>query len=156
MTTQLFQTIHFAGLVIYSTLVFFFSAYVGFCRFAKKHNTLIAIRRFRWFGAILGLSMGAIILGGIVLHYGSTWGLSGAYAVNMEFMTLKYVVFAILWVSNFQLEIWTLQGVRSLDPNCKLTADELTPAYTTAAKRVSNQLFFNSGLLVLLCFISMG
>ena len=100
--------------------------------------------------------MGATILGGIVLHYSSTWGLSGAYAVNMEFMTLKYVVFAILWVSNFQLEIWTLQGVRSLDPNCKLTADELTPAYTTAAKRVSNQLFFNSGLLVLLCFISMG
>ena len=100
--------------------------------------------------------MGAIFLGGVGLHFGATGDFHGSSSAGSELVTLKYAVFALLWVSSFQLEIWTLQGVRSIDPNCELQESAITPEYTSAAERVSNQLFFNTALLILLGFISIG
>jgi hypothetical protein len=98
--------------------------------------------------------MGAIFFGGLGLHYLQAGGFVFTESMNSSQLPLKYGIFALLWLSSFHLEIWTLQGVRNLDPNSELQVTEITPAYTAAAGRVSNQLLVNTGLLVAIAYLS--
>lgn len=154
MTSQLFQTIHLTGFGIYSSVVVFFTVYITFCRLSKSRTPLTAVRRYQWFGAILGLSMGAIVFGGAGLHYGAAGGFGFPDTLASSQLPTKYGIFAVLWVSSFHLEIWTLQGVRSIDPTSELQVSEVSQDYNQAASRVSNQLIFNSALLIAIAYLS--
>lgn len=154
MTTQVFKTIHITGIGVYSAVVVLFAFYVAICRFREGSNTLIALRRFRSFGIVIGLSMGAIFFGGVGLQYAP----DGVFIFQVpEFsglMSLKYLVFLVLWISSFHLEIWTLQGIRSIDPDLNLLPSEIGQDYVAASNRVSNQLICNTGLLFALIYTS--
>ena len=98
--------------------------------------------------------MGAIILGGAGLHYGAAGGFGFPDTLASSQLPTKYGIFAVLWMSSFHLEIWTLQGVRSIDPTCALQQSEVTPDYIQAVARVSNQLLFNTALLIAIAYLS--
>ncbi len=98
--------------------------------------------------------MGAIVFGGAGLHYGAAGGFGFPDTLASSQLPTKYGIFAVLWVSSFHLEIWTLQGVRSIDPTSELQVSEVSQDYNQAASRVSNQLIFNSALLIAIAYLS--
>lgn len=82
-------------------------------------TTAQALRAYRSFGPGLGVGLGATIFGALLAHYGTagafTWGLDAATGGATGLAS--WLVFLAMWVSNIQLEVWTLDPLRKLDPN---------------------------------------
>jgi hypothetical protein len=112
------------------------------------------VRAFRALGMILGLSLGAFILGEAVawpgrVNPGAT-GL-GQYAVPASAEGLRLALFGLYWVSYVALEIWTLEPCRLGDRDGQI---EDRPRYTSAARAVSRHALFNA--LVFLAVLALG
>ena len=110
MTLQVMATTaHWIGLGIYGAILTTF-ALAATARSGSRQQVLMAYQKW---GALLGLSMGAIIFGGIGIHlleYGLHWPPEAD--PNQHAILAKYAVFALLWFSSFHLEIWTLEPLR--------------------------------------------
>lgn len=76
------------------------------------------VRLFRATGAILGVSLGAFILGELAawpgrINPGAPFPAS--YALHDDVEGIRAVVFGVYWASYIALEIWTLEPCRLLD-----------------------------------------
>ena len=137
-------TTHWFGLALYGTILTTFALAAT----ARSRNRTQVLAAYQKWGAILGLSMGAIIFGGIGIHlleYGLHW--PPETDPDQHAILAKYGVFAVLWFSSFHLEIWTLEPLRQL-PSGK----ENRPA---CARRATRQLQANAVLFHLVGLITL-
>ncbi len=123
--TLLYETtirlLHWAGVIVYGCSLLVFAVLLALPARRSglgRHRILTA---FRAWGVGMGLAMGSMILGGLLWHYQLYGGFSLSLdAGGTELLKPKYVVFFLLWVSSFHLEIWTLEPLRSQDPGAKV------------------------------------
>ena len=105
-----------------------------------------AVRTYRAWGPGLGLSLGATVFGALAAHYlqhGAfvwRWDTLGAQVELAGWLT-----FLVMWASNIKLEIWTLQPLRSLDPDGQVS-DEA--AYRAATSRLARHMVLHATLIV--------
>lgn len=105
------MTVHVLGTVLYGGLLICFALALSIpARFSGvgRHRLIGMYQRV---GSVMGLSMGALIFGGIGLHW-TQWGLHWPGGGVSGQLWIKYGVFFVLWVSSFHLEIWTLDPIR--------------------------------------------
>lgn len=135
------------GFVTYGGSLFAFTALIALARLGTIPYVRLedAVRVYRAWGPGLGLSMGAMVLGGLVHHYltsGSfSWPLHAA-------STPAWAVFFCAWVSNLRLEVWTLEPVRKLDGEQGITDQ-------TAFDAAVQWLVTHMGLQTVLVFASL-
>ncbi|MCB9759034.1 MAG: hypothetical protein H6739_04275 [Alphaproteobacteria bacterium] len=110
------------------------------------------VRAWRAWGAGLGLSMGTLFFSGVGLHWlrfdGMHWTATGP---QDTWLFIAEAVFLVLWVSSFQLEVWTLEPCRKLDADGVITD---RAAYESCADRVTRQLWFNVALMLVVGTLS--
>jgi len=149
-TTGVSQSLHIFGVAIYGLSILFFVLLLW--KTGTQAERRQRHQRFLNWGPVLGLSMGALIFGGLGLHYlnqgGFIWEID---TQEGQRTALKHGLFLILWISHFHLEIWTQEPLRKLDPEQK---PEDAAAWTAACTRVSRQLRFNLALFLLLAGLS--
>ena len=136
---EIFQALHFSGATVYGlTAVFCWASIATAGSLADNHHR---VERFLKLGPVLGLSLGALILGGLGLHYHHAGGFTWSMASSEDQLTAtKHLLFLIFWVSHFHLEIWTQEPLR------KLQREEVEPsfeAWKTASVPVWRQLTVN-------------
>ena len=106
---------------------------------------------YRGFGPGLGVGLGATILGALVAHYGTVgvfeWGLDPATGGATGL--LAWLVFLAVWVSNIQLEVWTLEPLRKLDPQGDGVAADAA-ALDRATTRVVRHLGIHAAMVALI------
>jgi hypothetical protein len=106
------------------------------------------VRVFRACGAILGLSLGAFLLGELwtwpALHNAGATGLDRWAVPRGE--TLRVLLFGTYWVGYVVLEVWTLDPCRLLDSDGLVTD---RPAYASAVRAVARQVAVNATLFTL-------
>jgi len=90
--------------------------------------------RFMALGPILGLSLGAAILGGLA----EFWFRESGFPLLSEPHRLHTIAFGFLWLSNLQLEVWTLEPVRKAS-----NGDE----FNDAARRLRAHLWVHSAAI---------
>jgi len=112
--------------------------------------TALVLRAYRAFGPGLGISLGLTILGALVAHYGSVGELSWwpSPAMGGWYGTLAWATFFLAWVSNIQLEVWTLEPLRKLDPDGTGTASDAA-RLNRSTRRVVRHLGMQATLFLL-------
>jgi|Wag4MinimDraft_19_1082662.scaffolds.fasta_scaffold75073_1 hypothetical protein len=105
------------------------------------------VRVFRATGAMLGVTLGLVILRFAVLwalvgHPGQGWPDSFGWETDVPFAQARLALLACYWVSYVAFEIWTLEPMRLLDRG--EVSDR--PAYTAALGRVVPHLCVNAAL----------
>lgn len=109
--------------------------------------TAQVLRIYRGFGPGLGVSLGLTIFGALLAHYGTV----GAFSWGTDAATggwaglLAWMVFFVAWVSNIQLEVWTLEPLRKLDPEGTGHATDAA-GLDHATRRVIRHLGVQAGL----------
>jgi putative copper export protein len=102
------------------------------------------MRTFRAWGAGLGLSMGALILSGLLIRFLQDGGFAWPADTDADVLRrAKAILFLVLWVSSFHLEIWTLEPCRKLDQGGVI---QDAAAYEATSRRVNAQLWLNTAL----------
>ena len=149
---QLFQTLHFTGVAIYGlTAISCWLALTAAKSLEANHHRM---GRFLALGPVLGLSLGALILGGLGLHYHQAGGFHWSFDTPEAQQTaIKHLVFLVFWISHFHLEIWTQEPLR------KLQREESEPqlqAWKDASKPVWRQLSVNVLLFAVLAALSLA
>ena len=139
---SLFSLLHIAAAALYGVSLTVFTVLLCASFFGGMGDPRATMRRFQAWGPGLGLSMGALILGGLAtywLQHGSfTWPLD---TPAQQLVAAKHAIFLVLWVSAFHLEIWTLDPVR------KISSGQIEGDYDAAARKVTLQAVFNTGLV---------
>ncbi|MCK6518517.1 hypothetical protein L6R46_26090 [Myxococcota bacterium] len=136
--------VHWLTTALYGGSLTAFAALVSMRHRLRPLRPEDVMRTFRAWGAGLGLSMGALILTGLLHRYLSDGGFSWAGdAPDDALRRAKAILFLILWVSAFHLEIWTLEPCRKLDQDGVIQDAE---AYEATARRVTAQLWLNVAL----------
>ncbi len=134
------------GFLLYGGPMVAFTLLVSGRRLIPHVRSWDVVRVYRAWGPGFGLSLGACILGALVTHYlqqGSfTWPIDTA---AQQVAAGAWLAFFAMWVSNLQLEVWTLQPLRSLDQD-GVIADET--AYEQQADRLRGHMLVHSGLIV--------
>ena len=105
------------------------------------------VRVFRATGAMLGVTLGLVILRfaalwALVGHPGEGWPDMFGWETDVPFAQARLVLLGGYWVSYVGFEIWTLEPMRLLDRG--EVSDR--PAYTTALGRVVPHLCVNAAL----------
>lgn len=138
--TWIFCSLHLAGAAVYGLSVLFFAVLLSLAGTDEVRRA--RHRRFLSWGPVLGLSMGALIAGGIGLYYQQhgafVWGTE---THEEQMVLLKHLSFLVLWVSHFHLEIWTQDPLRKLSPE---NSPEDASAWERTCRRVGWQLRFNA------------
>ncbi len=137
-------TAHWAGLALYGLVLTGFALKALF-QPVRRRETLLA---FQGWGSFLGLSMGALIFGGVGLHllqYGLHW--PGPEQAYRGWLLAKYTVFAMLWLSSFHLEIWTLEPLRNPQPDAENRGRSI--------QRIARQLQLNAALFHLVGLLTL-
>ena len=143
-----FSALHWLGATIYGgSLIAFSLLLVIRQRIVGEHRQNVMGVFLAW-GPGLGLSMGALILGGAVTHF----RIHGAFewpteTLPQQLIVAQHLVLLVLWVSSFHLEIWTLDPVRKLEGP---TGTQEHDNYEKACASATRQAFFNA-LLFLTC-----
>ena len=138
-----------AGFLLYAVPILWSTLAVK--RSRTDENTLNALRRFRRFGPLLGLSLGACIFGML----SGIWLDHGAYEANWSTASGRgesamHLAFFFVWISNIKLEIWTLEPLRKLDP-LPFQAPPPDQDYGDAIRHVRRHLMLHSvGLISVL------
>ena len=140
----LFSILHYPAVALYSLSILFFAANLS--RNGDMTQKRRRVKNFLSWGPVLGLSMGALIAGGLGLHYlamdGFHWSTQGS---DNQRVVLKHGIFLLLWISHFHLEIWTQEPLRKLETESSETP---SPEWARAHRNVRHQLLLNSGLLL--------
>lgn len=111
-----FSALHWLGATIYGGSLIAFSLLLAMRSLIVGEQSEGVMRVFKAWGPGLGLSMGALILGGAVMHFRT----HGAFVwptgtLAHQLILAQHLVFLALWASSFHLEIWTLDPVRKLE-----------------------------------------
>ncbi len=145
MTSEwLLLTLHHLGVVVYGGSVIAFAVLLGLAPRLERLDERAVMGVFRAWGSGLGLSMGALIFGGLGAWYLQHGGLTWDAGTESDLISLfKLGFFVVLWASSFVLEIWTLDPIRK--PS---SAD--SEAWRRAYGRVVSQLSINALLVVVI------
>lgn len=76
------------------------------------------LSRFVALGPVLGLSLGSAIFGGLA----ELWLRESGFPLLSESNRAQTIAFGFLWLSNLQLEVWTLEPVRKAADSDALNA----------------------------------
>jgi hypothetical protein len=145
LTAQLLQDL---GFLLYAGPMLAFTVLVWHSLRDAGLPTLAAVRTFRAWGPGLGISLGACILGTVLGH----WADHGAFTLALSspaahLQAAVYGVFLLAWISNIQLEVWTLEPLRKLDPTGPEDAGDVA-SYASAARRLSTHMGVHSLILL--------
>ena len=143
-----FSALHWLGATIYGGSLIAFSLLLVIRHLIVGEHSNDVMGIFRAWGPGLGLSMGALILGGAVTHF----RIHGAFVwptntLPQQLIVAQHLVFLILWASSFHLEIWTLDPVRKLEGS---TGIQDPANYERACASATRQALFNA-VLFLIC-----
>ncbi len=139
---SLFSLLHVAAAALYGVSLTVFTVLMCASVFGGVGDLKTTMRRFQTWGPGLGLSMGALIFGGL----GTYWFQNGSFSwpldtPEQQLVAAKHAIFLVLWLSAFHLEIWTLDPVR------KISSGQIEGDYDTAARKVTVQAAFNTALV---------
>ena len=139
------------GFLVYGGGIFAFALLSLLSARLGGPSTALILRVYRAFGPGLGLGLGATVLGALTFHYGTvgafTWGAEAATGGAVGFAS--WLVFFGIWASNIQLEVWTLEPLRKLDPDGSGQATDAT-RLDKATKSVVRHLGVQAVMVVLL------
>lgn len=151
-SSSLFQLLHLGGLAVYGLSLLYFSVRLR-APWDQKEN-VDRVRQFLRWGPVLGISMGALIAGGLGLFFLQQGGFVWETSTNEGLLTLlKHLGFLFLWISHFHLEIWTQDPLRKLDGP---TGPTDPSSWSHTAQRVRLQLRLNAVVFSLLFGLSIG
>lgn len=135
---------HWVATAIYGGSLTAFATLLAMRHRLSPLGPIDVMRTYRAWGAGLGLSMGALILTGLLHRYLSHGEFSWpAEAPDDALRRAKAILFLILWVSAFHLEIWTLEPCRKLDQDGVV---QDAAAYEATSRKVTAQLWLNVAL----------
>jgi hypothetical protein len=144
--TPLLRALALIGGALYGGPLVCFALLMAARRQIPHLPTAAVVRTARAWGPGLGLSMGAALLGGLLLHLGArgrfAWGPSSGGDIGELVLWLSVFV---VWVSNIKLEVWTLEPLRKLDPGGPLPEG---PTYEAAADRWTRHLIVHAALIL--------
>jgi len=151
----LFESLHWLGTTIYCGSVLGFALVLGLAPRLERVDEVAAMDIYRAWGAILGLAMGTLILGGLgawYLQHGQSfrWPLD---SVADQLSVAKHLVFLVLWVSSFHLEIWTLDPIRKLQAEGGISD---RAAWDRTYGRVVSQLTVNAVLILVVAGLAVA
>jgi hypothetical protein len=130
------------GFALYTGPILLATAAIG-VSFAQGKCASRFIRRFQSLGPMLGIALGACILGGLVSIWLQTGTFSWSLAPGPERMrTLTHALFFVGWISNIKLEVWTLEPLRTTDP------DSEPEAYRRNTALLLRHMVFQSAVLL--------
>ncbi len=133
--------VHIVGAAIYGVSLTTFTVALILTGTMGRGDLRAWMRRFQAWGPGLGLSMGALIFGGLATYWLQTGGFQWPVdTAEQQRVAAKHLVFLVLWASAFHLEIWTLDPVR------KIASGQIAGDYAAAAKRVTLQASVNTAL----------
>ena len=144
----LFLALHWLGTTVYCGSVIGFALLLGLAPRLERVDEVATMDVYRSWGAILGLSMGCLIFGGLgawFLQHGQSFVWPSVTEAD-QLSLAKLLVFLVLWVSSFHLEIWTLDPIRKLQSDGPV-ADRA--AWDQAYQRVTLQLTGNTVLILI-------
>lgn len=141
-----FSALHWLGATIYGGSLVAFSLLLAMRSLIVGERSEGVMRVFKAWGPGLGLSMGALILGGAVMHF----RVHGAFVwptdtLPQQLVLAQHLVFLVLWVSSFHLEIWTLDPVRKLEGPQGI---QDRAGYEQACAKATRQALFNATLFL--------
>ncbi|MCB9791908.1 MAG: hypothetical protein H6741_04200 [Alphaproteobacteria bacterium] len=141
--------VHWLAVSIYGGSLFAFAVLLAMRQRLSPLSSEDVVRAWRAWGPGLGLSMGTLILTGVLMHYlrvgGFTWPTD---TPAQQLRAGADALFLLLWFSSFHLEIWTLDPCRKLDKDGEITD---RAAYEATASKVTRQAWFN-----VLIFVAVG
>ena len=104
------------------------------------------VRSYRAWGPGLGLSLGASIFGMVLAYWLENGGFSWSFATPEQAqVSVAWLTFFVMWVSNLKLEVWTLEPLRKLDVD-GVVSDEA--AYTAATGRLLRHMWVHALLIL--------
>ena len=130
---DLFQTLHLTGAALYGLTAV--GCWVAITAARSPETNHRQVERFLALGPVLGLSLGALILGGLGVHYHEAGGFHWDFDTPETKQTaIKHLVFLMFWVSHFHLEIWTQEPLRKLQreedkPDLEVWQDVTKPVW---------------------------
>lgn len=139
------HALHDLGMLLYAGPFVAFTVLVSLSGKLPKLARHDVVRVYRAWGAGLGLSMGAWVLGLLSTHFLT----HGAFAwpvdtAAQQLTAARFVVFLVLWAFNIRLEIWTLEPLRKLDGDGEIPA----APFAAATRRLGGEMAIQSGLLL--------
>jgi uncharacterized membrane protein len=147
----LFASLHWLGFTVYGGSLIAFALLMLAARLLDPVEIEKVMRVWRYWGAGLGVSMGALIFGGLARYYQLNGGFSWPLDTTAQQLTAaKHAAFLLLWASSFHLEIWTLEPLRKLE-----RAGDPGP-WDAAAARVTRQATFNAVLFVVVGLLALA
>ncbi|MEC7241851.1 MAG: hypothetical protein VXW32_11515 [Myxococcota bacterium] len=148
---NLFQNLHVGGAIIYGLTAI--GCWLAIATARSLEDNHRRVERFLALGPVLGLSLGALILGGLGLHYHIAGGFNWSFATpETQRTATTHLLFLVFWISHFHLEIWTIEPLR------KLQREEDQPHlgnWKTATRPVFRQLSANVLLFAALAALSL-
>lgn len=124
--------LHDLGMVLYVGPMVAFTVLIAMHRRLRPMQPWDVVRTYRAWGAGLGLSMGAWVLGLLLGYYID----QGAFVWRFDsptarWTTARFLVFLALWAWNLRVEVWSLEPLRRLDQD-GVVADPGSYAAATA------------------------
>lgn len=153
--SALFDWLTLLASIVYGAAVIGFAVLLAVYPRASGRPRAEIARAFRAAGPVIGLSMGAWVLGMLASRYLATgtvtWGWSTAEA-RLDLAT--WGVFGLLWLSSFVLEIWTMEPLRTaVDADDRVT-DEA--AFADGYRRTGAHLALNAALVLAWAALSLS
>lgn len=151
----LFEALHWLGTTVYCGSVLSFALVLSLAPRLERVNEVAVMDVYRAWGAILGLSMGALIFGGLgawFLQHGQTFTWPAA-SERDQLSIAKHGVFLLLWTSSFHLEIWTLDPIRKLQASGAISD---RAAWDETYGRVVGQLTVNTVLILIVAGLAVA
>ena len=131
-------TLQIVGFAVYSVPIIWYA--MRLFRMTPDAPLVPLIRRFQRVGPVLGLALGACIVGGLVGAWMDHGGFELGLSSNAERLDSAIAVtFFSVWVSNIKLEIWTLDPIRKADTEPE-SDPSTNPRYCAAAMTLKRHL----------------
>ena len=115
----------------------------------KEQSGLVRpLRTFRRMGPVLGLSLGACILGVLAGQWLDHQAFELHWSTDSDRVeSAMYITFFAIWVSNIKLEIWTLEPLRKIDNATSLYPESMDAFHSAAAPVRAHLLLHTIGIL---------
>ena len=143
------------GFVVYAGGIACFALLAALSARVGGPPTAQVLRMFRAFGPGLGISLGLTIFAALLGHFATMGSFSWGVHPDTGGLPglLAWGVFFAAWVSNIQLEVWTLEPLRKLDPAGTGQATDAA-ALEHATRRVVRHLGLQAGLVGLVVVLA--